>query len=153
MSELPALWPDLEEILNVEDTLYLPVEVSAVIRKVINMQNEIYENAPDRHEHEYEGYPWDDIGEHPSQFYPNWELLSYPKKYNVRNKKDEDLCTKKYRTNGNHAAGLFSAGCRHSITMGFEMMINQESPHNAFRLLQCRDLDLERLKGKLLLHQ
>ena len=45
---------------------------------------------------------------------------------------------------------IFSVGCSCStnITYGFEIMVNPESSHNAFRLLMCRDLDFDRLKGK-----
>ena len=147
MSELPALWPDLQEILNVEGSLFLPPEVSAILKKLIKIRNGIYVNSPNRYDEDVYDYPWDELSEHPTQFYPNWKILNYLKKYNVRNVKDQDFCNKKYKLNGTQAAGVFSAGCTHGITMGFELTPNQESPHNAFRLLQCRDIHVNNLKG------
>ena len=32
------------------------------------------------------------------------------------------------------------------ITYGFELMLNRESAHNLFRLLECRDIDQNALK-------
>ena len=31
----------------------------------------------------------------------------------------------------------------------FELMLNRESPHNLFRLLECRDVDMNALEGVL----
>ena len=147
MAELPALWPDLLDILNRLDSTYLPLQVSAIVKKLIEIRRNIFINSPDRYSADYFEYEWDEVGEHSTQFWPNWEILTYPKKYNVRNVKDEDLCNKEFRQSSKHPAGLFSGGCPHNITLGFELTLNQESPHNLFRLLQCRDLDISRLKG------
>ena len=147
MTELPALWPDLLDILNRQDSMYLPLEVSEIVKKLIKIRRNIFINSPDRYSADYFEYEWDEDGEHCTQFWPNWEILTYPKKYKVRNVKDEDLCDKEFRQSSKHPAGLFSGGCPHNITMGFELTLNQESPHNAFRLLQCRDLDISKLKG------
>ena len=111
------------------------------------IRRNIFINSPDRYSADYFEYEWDEVGEHSTQFWPNWEILTYPKKYTVRNVKDEDLCNKEFRQSSKHPAGLFSGGCPHNITLGFELTLNQESPHNPFRLLQCRDLDISRLKG------
>ena len=82
MSELPALWPDLLEILNREGTLYLPLEVSEIIIRVIEIRRNIFLKSPDRFTDDYVEYDWDTDHEHPTQFWPNWEILCYPKKYN-----------------------------------------------------------------------
>ena len=148
MSELPALWPDLQGILHAEGTLFLPPVVSEIVKKLIDMRNAIYVNSLDRDDDKYFVYPWEELCEHPTQFYPNWKIDYYLKKYTVNNKKDEDLCRKSYRQNGNKAAGVFSVGCTHGVTMGFELTPNQESPHNGFRILQCRDLHVKKMKGK-----
>ena len=147
VSEFPALWPDLDEILDAVDADYLPVEVSDLIKRLIEMRRNIFLNSPDRFSTDYVEYDWEKDFEHPTQFWPNWEILCYPKKYNVRNVRDADLCNKNYRIDEKHPAGIFSGGCPHNITFGFELTLNQESPHNAFRLLQCRDLDTSKLKG------
>ena len=35
------------------------------------------------------------------------------------------------------------------VKYGFELMLNRESAHNLFRLLECRDVDLNALEGGL----
>ena len=40
----------------------------------------------------------------------------------------------------------------HSFSLGFELMLQRESAHNIFRLLMCRDLDFDRLKGVIFDH-
>ena len=46
-------------------------------------------------------------------------------------------------------AGFLSVGCycHKNITHGFECLLNKESEHNIFRLIQCRDIMRERLDG------
>ena len=34
--------------------------------------------------------------EHPTQFYPNWKIWRYPKKYIVRNISDCEFCNKSF---------------------------------------------------------
>ena len=46
MSEIPALWPDLLGILNVEDLNYLSAE-SIIIEKLIKMRKDVYVKSPD----------------------------------------------------------------------------------------------------------
>lgn len=38
--------------------------------------------------------------------------------------------------------------CRRNITYGYELLVNSESSHNAFRLIMCCGIDMERLEGK-----
>ena len=38
--------------------------------------------------------------------------------------------------------------CRRNITFGYELLVNSESSHNAFRLIMCCGIDMERLDGK-----
>ena len=47
MAELPALWPDLLDILNRLDSTYLPLQVSAIVKKLIEIRRNIFINSPD----------------------------------------------------------------------------------------------------------
>ena len=54
---------------------------------------------------------WPDSSkEHCTQYYPNWCLLQFPKKYLVRNVKDEDFCRKSFNEKNDFAYGVFSVG-------------------------------------------
>ena len=116
------------------------------------MRGNIFESARDRSSDDYVRYDWEQNHEHETMFYPNWDAVFYPKQYKVRNAADQDLCQKNYRQNNKHPAGLFSGGCPHNITYGFEMTLHKESPHNAFRLLECREIDRFKLKGLINIH-
>ena len=85
--EMPALWPNLIDILNVENSKYLPVDVASIIIKLIEIRRNTFLNAAVRSEDDY--VDWEDPDmEHPTQFYPNWKIWRYPKKYVVRNVSD-----------------------------------------------------------------
>jgi hypothetical protein len=73
--------------------------------------------------------------EHPTMCYPNNKLKEYPKKYEVNNRKDKDLCEKAFKGHSDFTAGIFSLGCAcpFNVTLGFELMINNESPKNLFK--------------------
>ena len=82
MHELHALWPNLLEILNFEKSKFLPRDVSAIVLGLIRIIRETFRNAAQRQDEEYD--PWPCISEeHPTQFYPNWNIFRYPKKYDV----------------------------------------------------------------------
>ena len=51
-----------------------------------------------------------------------------------------------------YTENISGCSCSRNISYGFELMLNQESAHNIFRLLQCRDLDQQRLKGVIFDH-
>ena len=87
-------------------------------------------------------------------YYPNNKLKEYPKKYEVNNRKDQDLCEKALNTHKDVTAGIFSLGCAcpYNVTIGFELMVSNESPKNLFRLLKCRDFDLDQVDGILMDH-
>ena len=87
-------------------------------------------------------------------FYPNHELKSFPKKYEVNQKIDYDLCKKAFIGHSDFTAGIFTigCGCEYNTTFGFELMLNKESPQNLFRILKCRDLDHDQLEGILIDH-
>ena len=93
MHELPALWPNLLEILNLQKSNFLPNDVAQVVLKLIDIRRATFVNAAERQDDDY--IPWSSIGEeHPTQFYPNWDIFRHPKKYDVSNTIDSDFCDK-----------------------------------------------------------
>ena len=106
--------------------------------RAVKIWENVFENAPTRDPSDYMDYVVG--GEHPTQFDPNHEILRYPSKYNVGTTSDKDLCKKNSKApNNGKSAGIFSMGCAYplNITLGFELMLERESPQNAFCLLQC----------------
>ena len=153
MHDLPAIWPNLLEILNIEKSKFLPIDVAAIVLKHIEIRRSTFRQAIVREDDEYT--PWPSIGEeHPTQFYPNWNIFRYPKKYDVSHAIDSDFCDKAFHKARDFSYGVFSVGCScpSNITYGFELMLQKESSHNIFRLLMCRDLDLYKLKGVIFDH-
>jgi hypothetical protein len=62
--EMPALWPNLLEILNLENSMFLPDDVFSIIIKLIEIRRNTFLNAATRTEDEYIG--WEDTElEHP----------------------------------------------------------------------------------------
>ena len=152
-SELPALWPNIVDILKLERTNYLPADVSIIILKLLKIRKDTFLNAAIRFADQY--VDWEDNEkEHESQFYPNWPIFRYPKKYDVRNVKDCDFCEKNFDKHRDFSHGIFSVGCacELNITYGYELMLCRESAHNIFRLLMCRDINLHELKGIIFDH-
>jgi hypothetical protein len=151
--ELPALWPNLLEILNLEKTDFLPDDVSSIVFKLIQIRNDTFLKAAVRSPDDY--VDWESPNkEHPTQYYPNWPIFRYPKKYVVRNITDCDFCTKNFNDHMDFSYGVFSVGCacKLNVTYGYELMLCRESAHNIFRLLMCRDVNLYSLKGVIFDH-
>ena len=67
--------------------------------------------------------------------YPNWNIFRYPKKYEVRAKRDQDFCDKAFDGANDFAYGIFSVdcSCKANINYGYELMLTRESAHNLFR--------------------
>jgi hypothetical protein len=152
-SELPALWPNMLDILNLEKKNYLPQDVSTIVLKLIQIRKNTFLNAAARCSSDY--IDWEDKDkEHQSQWYPHWPIFRYPKKYEVRNITDCDFCEKAFNKHRDFSHGVFSVGCAcaTNITYGFELMLCHESSHNIFRLLMCRDINLHALKGVIFDH-
>lgn len=146
--ELPALWQCLLQILKLEkQQKFLPWDVSYIVKKLISIRRGLYRTAPDRRNQDYISYP--ENQEEPTQCYPNWALYRYPKEYRVNGNQDQHNCNKQFNKAKDFAFGLFSIGCccRRNITLGFELMLKKESSQNLFRVLMCRDLNFENLKG------
>ena len=152
-AEFPALWPNTLDILTLEKVKYLPGDVSAILLKLVEIRRNTFTNAANRAASEY--VDWEDQEkEHQTQFYPNWPIFRYPKKYDVRNVTDCDFCDKNFNKKRDFSHGIFSVGCgcALNVTYGFELILCRESAHNIFRLLMCRDLDLHALKGVIFDH-
>ena len=150
---LPALWPIIDSICELEETKFLPRVVSKVILSLLKIRVTTFENATKRSNSDYFLWP-DQSVEHPSQCYPTLPLWRYPSRYRVSDQDDADLCDKAFTYHGDFAAGVYSVGCAcpANITFGFELMISKESPRNLFRFLMTRDIDVEALEGILVDH-
>ena len=82
--EMPALWPNVIDILNLENANYLPGDVSSIILKMIHIRRNTLLNSAARSSDDYIELEDPEI-EHPTQFYPNWTIWRYPTKNIVRN--------------------------------------------------------------------
>ena len=145
---MPALWPNLLNIIFIEKTNFLPGDVAEIVKKLIVIRRTTFLTAAARSPDEY--IEWEDKEEENStMFYPNWPIWRYPKKYEVRNITDCDFCEKGFNKHNDFSFGVFSVGCLcpYNMTMGFKLMLCKASAHNIFRLLMCRDIDMHALKG------
>ena len=151
MSDLPAVWSILDDICCLEKVAFLPQVVSRIMVKILEIRETMFERATRRDDSEY--IEWNGR-EHETKCYPNLKLFRYPKKVKVNKKNDPDLCKKLFQFNSDFTAGIHSIGCacEFNTTLGFELMIENESPRNLYRLLMCRDIDMHSLKGLLLDH-
>ena len=137
----------------IENTKFLPKEVSEVVIILLTIRDETFHNASKRSNTDY--FLWTDpIREHPTQCYPMLPLWRHPSKYSVSKQVDSDLCDKTFTYHNDFCAGIYSVGCacEANITLGFEVMLAKESPRNLFRFLMCRDVDMESLEGTLVDH-
>ena len=153
IQSFPALWPSIDKICKLEKLNFLPIPVSNVILRLIQMRIRTFLTAKRRSNSDY--YLWPDVNtEHPLQCYPTLPLWRYPSKYKVSDQVDADLCDKAFVYHGDFSAGVYSVGCCCSanITLGFELMLLKESPRNLFRFLMTRDIDEDSLEGILVDH-
>ena len=123
-SELPALWPNMLDILNLEKKNFLPADISSIFLKLIQIRKNTFVNAAERSSDDY--VDWEDPNkEHQSQYYPHWPIFRYPKKYEVRNVTDCDFCDKAFNKHRDFTHGVFSVGCAcaANITYGYELML------------------------------
>ena len=95
--ELPALWPNLVDILELETTEFLQNEISSIVLKMISMRRTTFENAAERHNEDYIVWPTPE-DDHPTQCYPAWPIFRYLKKYDVNSKVDNDFCAKSFES-------------------------------------------------------
>ena len=151
IQQLPVMWPILENICNFERSCIFPREVSDIVLKLLEIRENTFRNAADRNENAYHDY---EAGEPLTMCFPNNPTIKHPKKYEVNNVKDKDLCEKAFLGHSHFTAGIFTAGCacKFNITLGWEIMLNNESPRNLFRLLTCNSFDLKKMVGVLIDH-
>ena len=152
LKQLPVLWPMLENICNLERSAVLPPEICAIVLKLLHIREQTFRNAAPRNNVVYHAY--EDAEQPKNSYYPNNPVVRHPKQYEVNNVKDKDLCDKAFIGHSHFAAGIFSAGCacKYNITLGWELMLSNESPRNLFRLLTCNSFDLEKMEGVLMDH-
>ena len=122
--QLPAFWPMLTNILDLEGTKYLPPDVKCIVLKLIDIRKTTFLSAATRNDDDYTNWPSPDE-EHPTQFYPDFPIFRYPKRYTVRGQNDDDLCNKAFDEKRDFSYGVFSIGCccELNITFGFELML------------------------------
>ena len=151
MRGFPALWPDLDKITQLNDTKYLPREVSLIVLELIDIRARTFSKGK-RSNTSYFKYDEHGLNEHPSQCYPLLPIWRYPCRYKVQQHVDSDLCEKTFMNHSEFCAGIYTigCGCEKNITFGFELMLATESPRNLFRFLMCRDVDMNSLKGIIL---
>ena len=152
IQQLPVLWPILEDICNYEKCSVLPQEVCDIVLKLLEIRHNTFRNAANRDENNY--YDYESDMEPKTMCYPNNPTVRHPKKYLVNRVKDKDLCEKAFIGHSDFTAGIFTAGCacKFNITLGWEIMLNNESPRNLFRLLTCNQFDLNNMVGVLIDH-
>ena len=154
-TSLPAFWPDLNQICIIENSVFLPAPVANVVLQLLQIRSAIFRGATKRSNSDFVAWP-NPEEEHPTQCYPGLPLWRYPSNYNVGNAAaaSTDLCNKAFPSHDKFSAGIYSigCGCEKNTTLGFELMINHEGPKNLFRVLQCRDIDMNKLKGIIVDH-
>ena len=152
-TNLPAIWPDLDEMCTLENSVFLPREVSTIILRLLKIRKDTFLKATPRTNTDYVAWP-NKEEEHPTQAYPNFPIFRFPSRYKVSSVADADLCDKAFPDHNAFSAGIYSIGCacEKNITLGFELMLQNEGPKNLFRILQCRDIDMNTLQGILVDH-
>ena len=114
--------------------------------KLIEIRISTYINSATRQNEDY--CQWEDQEkEHELMFWPNSKILTYLPKYKVNQNIDQDVCNKEYPKKRDFT-GLFTGGCgcESSVTYGYEILKGAESAKTVFRLLMCRDVDLNALE-------
>ena len=152
-TQLPAFWPILTDILDLEGKKYLPIDVSRIVLKLLEIRTNTFLNAAERQNCDYKYWGSPDE-EHPTLFYPEFPIFRHPKVYCVSGQKHVDFCNKAFDEKRDFSYGVFSIGCccDLNITYGFELMLTKESAHNFFRFLMCREVDMINLEGVIFDH-
>ena len=81
-------------------------DAASFLAKIVRHINNVYKNAPDRKQDEYEIYEGEEIY---GQFYPNFPLKFYRAKYEIDGKSEqwEEHCTKLWSEHSKFSPGLF----------------------------------------------
>ena len=128
-TNLPAIWPDLDEMCTLENSVFLPREVSTIILRLLKIRRDTFLKATPRTNTDYVAWP-NKEEEHPTQAYPNFPIFRFPSRYKVSSVADADLCDKAFPDHNAFSAGIYSIGCacEKNITLGFELMLQNEGP-------------------------
>ena len=111
--ELPVVWQILNDICNFEQHAFLPTTVSRIVLKMLEIRMNSFVRCSSREDAIYIPY---EGPEQATMFYPNHKLKSFPKKYKVNQKIDDDLCKKAFIGHSDFTAGIFTIGeCSKSI--------------------------------------
>ena len=85
--QISAFWPILTDILNLEGIKYLPVDVRAIVLKLVAIRRNTFINAATRSNADYTDWLSPEA-EDPTQVYPEFLVFCYPKRYTVSCQKD-----------------------------------------------------------------
>jgi len=132
--------------------MWLPSDVGDIVSGLVTLRQDIFRKAVRRDQNSYVEYPAN--SEHPTQYFPNWKLKYFLKEYSVNSQGDPEFCSKDYPKANASSFGFLSVGCCCSLnqTLGFELLLDNESPKNLFRLLMCLDIDFSKLRGVISEH-
>ena len=136
--ELPPFWDMLQSILKHEKSRFLPEDVARIVMLLIAVRNRTFSQAEKRKTSDYT--EWDEASDHPTAFYPDFPPRIYPQRYSVKEQADPDRCKKEVNESRIFIEGLMTVGCscKYNITLGFELMLQPETPRNVFRFLMTR---------------
>ena len=107
--ELPALWPNLLDIMDFESSQFIPADLAAIVNKMIEIRRNTFINAAERRDDDYVQWPTP-ADDHPTQCYPQWPIFRYPKKYDVSRRADPEQCEKSFDHKKGFAFGVFFCG-------------------------------------------
>ena len=146
MSDLPAIFPIIIRICNLEDSDFLPTDINRIILSLLRIRISTFTKSEVRYQEDYIPY---EGGEDCTQFYPNFPIQTWPKLYNVGSSIDKMSCEKNFSSHSQFLDGIFSIGCacKYSITYGFELMLHSESPRHFFHFLTSRQINYRELRG------
>ena len=86
-SQLPSLWKQLVDICVLENSSFLPHDVSAIVLAMLNIRKQTYRGGEERYKDDYISFDKTGIyEENQTQFYPMHRLKTYPKLYKVSKK-------------------------------------------------------------------
>ena len=88
---------------------YLSQEVQLIVRKLITIRRNTFINATNRNDDDYVDWP-NPMEEDCTQFYPEFPIFRYPKRYTVSGQKDVDYCNKVFNEKRDFSYGVFSIG-------------------------------------------
>ena len=80
--EIPPFLQILEDIRKEEKSNFLPPDVSSIVLSLLRIRDRTFSFAEKRSTTDYT--EWDEPGDHPTSYYPDFPLRSYPQTYQTR---------------------------------------------------------------------